>query len=171
MNAFVPEEILDALHQFMAQQSGVILATVNADQTPEVSYAPVLQSKGRFYIFVSALARHTDNLKKRAGVSLLFIEDEAKCRQIFARQRVTWQVEAQVIARSTPEWDLLMQLFQQQFGSVITMLRSLPDFSLIELVPKEANYVRGFGQAYQLTGKDLQEVRLRDGSALSTPKR
>jgi heme iron utilization protein len=37
---------------------------------------------------------------------------------------------------------------QGQFGQVVSLLRSLPDFHLFALCPESARYVAGFGQAY-----------------------
>ena len=45
----------------------------------------------------------------------------------------------------------LSSLFQRKFGKVFDMIRPLPDFVLFRLIPDGGLYVRGFGQAFEVS--------------------
>jgi putative heme iron utilization protein len=137
-----------------------ILATVDTEGNPESSYAPcVISDAGVFYVFVSLLARHTGNMLNQGAVSLMFIEEESACSNIFARRRLVYQCRAEAIERTADAWQVVMTQFDESFGKFMGALKSLPDFRLIQLTPQAGNYVTGFGKAYRLTGDDLRQVQ------------
>ena len=137
-----------------------VLATVDATGVPESSYAPcVIGDAGEIYVFVSMLARHTGNMLKQGGVSLMFIEEESSCSNIFARRRLVYQCGAEVVARDAETWPAVMTRFDERFGKFMQTLKALPDFQLFRLAPRSGSYVTGFGKAYRLTGKDLGQVQ------------
>jgi hypothetical protein len=88
----------------------------------------------------------------------LLVEDEQDSRQLFARQRVSYDCDVSTVSRDEPEYDVLLDKFQQRFGNVIDLLRSLPDFILFKLRPYQGRYVVGFGKAYQLSGDVLMTL-------------
>jgi hypothetical protein len=55
------------------------------------------------------------------------------------------------VGRETTEWRTVMSLFKRKFGKVFEMIRPLPDFTLFRLLPDDGLYVRGFGQAFEIT--------------------
>jgi putative heme iron utilization protein len=145
-------------HLIEAQQT-LLLSTCSAEFQPEIGYAPfVRDEQGRFYIFVSELARHTLNLRQNPKASVLFIEPETGCRNLFARARVVLDCSARTVAPGEPEHARQLQALQDRFGDVVALLRTLPDFHLIELTPETGHYVAGFGRAYAI---DLHSGTLR----------
>lgn len=164
------DQIADDFHAFIASFQSVILATVDQTATPDASYAPILQQNGRYYIFISELAQHTANLMNTPTASLLFIEPEEDAKQLFARKRASIQVSAQQLDREHADWTVLLDAMNNQLGGMITVLRDLADFHLFELTPIKANFVTGFGQAYQLTGDQLQTVGHRNGKGHRSSK-
>ncbi len=147
---WAPDELVGELTALRESQCSVILATVGSGGYPEASYAPyVSDERDTFYILVSQLARHTRNLEANCKASLLFIEPEDSARQIFARRRLTYRCEAELIARDAPQWAAQLAAMQRCFGAVVDQLSRLADFRLFRLVPLEGRYVRGFGQAFQ----------------------
>ena len=153
--------ISQEFHAFINQFNTLLLATTSSDGIPEASYAPYVSSQGDYYIFISELAAHTRNLAQTQRCSVMFIEDEDKTHQLFARKRATLQCEAVEITRQMPSCEPILHLFDEQFGKFFGMLRQLPDFHLYRLSPKTVSYVAGFGKAYTLTGGDLSQVALR----------
>ena len=155
--------IAEECESLVARCRSLMLATVDAHGEPWVSYAPFVRGSSReFYVFVSELARHTPNLRKHPTATVLIIEDEAESAQIFARRRVTFECDVDIIARNQADWDLIVDQFQETFGELIATLRSLADFSLVRFAPRTAVFVKGFGQAYRLQGTHLdQAVHLR----------
>ena len=132
------------------------LSTLGEDGNPHCSYAPYLhRTPGRFYIFVSRLAAHTRNLLVNKPVAIMIIADEGSTSQIFARTRVNYLCEAQRIEPNHPDYELLLDDYEQRHGNMVGLLRQLPDFILFQLHPQSGQFVMGFGQAYTLTGDNL----------------
>ena len=151
-----PETDLDALR---SRCRSLILATLNADGNPQASPAPfVRDAQGRYCVFVSGLSPHTAHLASARPLGILLAEDEADTLQIFARRRLSHTCTVEEIGRGAADWDACLAQFGERFGSVVDLLRGLPDFRLFRLTPKTGRFVRGFGQAYRVVGGSLQPI-------------
>jgi len=138
-------------HKFQSAFRSVLMATVNQDGVPEASYAPyVMDDDGRYYVFVSGLARHTHDLQETGHVSLQFIENEDAAQNLFARRRLTLLCDVSAIPRASPVHEEILEHFTQRFGRFVNTLRGLPDFQLFRLTPRSGLYVCGFGQAFRV---------------------
>jgi putative heme iron utilization protein len=145
--------------QFPAEFASIIISTVNSQGIPNASYAPFVRDDSQnIYIYVSGLATHTQNLHIHPYVSVLFIEDETKTKQIFSRRRLTFDCLATLIERETSEWGIITQEFQERFGNIIEILSSLPDFRVFQLTPTGGKFVTGFGEAYNISGDNLNQI-------------
>lgn len=146
--------------KYVTTKQSLMMATVNQDCVPDVSYAPfVVDDDFNVYIFVSDIVERTRNLIANGKASLLFIEDESGCKHIFARKRVTMQAEAVSVKASDQQLPEIQQLFHDKFGEFVNLeIISKSDFHLIKMTPLEAGLTKGFGLAFRLTGKGLQEV-------------
>ena len=154
------EDVLVECHGFRTSFTTLVMATVNNDARPEASYAPYVEdADGAFYVFISELSQHTSNLREKPTASVLFIEDEAQASHLFSRRRLTLSCECMHVPRSDQRWSGILDHFKQRFGELIDVLRGLEDFHLFRLKPQTGTYVRGFAQAYELTGPDLQAIR------------
>ncbi len=159
-----PAELQSEAIAFRDRFQTVILATAGADGTPESSYAPhVIDDAQDIYLFISDLAQHTRNLRANPRASLMYIASEADSANLFARQRLILDCTAKFLERTDPVWPAIMGRFDERFGKMMGLLRSLPDFHLVRLTVERGNYVRGFAQAYALTGKTLEIDHLRRG--------
>lgn len=127
---------------------------------PEASYTPFLYEDGDFYILISELAGHTENLIAHPTVGVMLIEDEEKSRNLFARTRLTLQCRAVKVKAETEEQSRLLDLYQQRHGDTVALLRTLPDFHLFRLSPDTGRFVIGFGRAFRvaLPGFELQPI-------------
>ena len=147
------------LQQLLSHCQSLQLASLTADGKPAISYAPFIQdSQGNFYIFISQLASHTQDLLQQSKAAVMLIADERDTRQIFARTRVSYDCEAFAIQRDAPEYAALLDAMQARFGEVVGVLRGLGDFVLFKLKPTSGRFVLGFGQAFILTGDNLQTL-------------
>ena len=154
--------VLPAYRALIASFKTVLIASTSTQNIPEASYAPYLELEGRYYIFISELAVHTQNLLQTHVCSLLFIEDEAHTKNLFARQRVSLQCRAEALERNSTAYLPILALFHERFGKLIPLLQTLPDFHLFCLTPNSGNYVAGFGKAYSLSGSDLGQWQHRN---------
>ena len=136
----------------------LMLATVDADGMPNVSYAPFALGQEGYYVLISDIARHARNLKQVPKVSLMLIEDEANARQLYARQRLTFDASVRIVERDSEEWPLGVAALLARHGEIVAGLSKMEDFTLFCLQPQMGLYVKGFGQAYRVNPHDLIDV-------------
>ncbi len=134
--------------ELIARTHSVILATVDAEGTPNSSYAPFVQVENSFYILVSFMARHTKNLAEGRKTSIMFIEDESSAKQIYARERLTIEATTAQIERDSDTWNQVVSQLKETHGKVVEVISEMKDFILIALNPVKGAYVNGFGSAY-----------------------
>ena len=135
------------------------LATLTAEGKPNASYSPfVIDEQGNFYIFVSQLASHTQDLLANPQASILLIQDEAQTKQIFSRRRINYQCDVEVVSDESTEYVPMLDALENRFGKIVELLRTLPDFILFRLKPTQGQYVKGFGKAYKLVGDGLLKL-------------
>ena len=144
---------------FLAKFNSLQLSTIGEKGQPEISYAPfVIDHNNNFYIYVSTLARHTANMHNDGRVGIMLIEGEEVAENIFARKRVIFECDSEVVDRETEVWREKMLLFDQLAARLMETLRRLTDFRLLRLRPKSGLFVKGFGKAYQISGARMDEL-------------
>ncbi len=145
------------VREFRDSRKTLQLATISESGVPNASYAPFAFDSKAYYILVSDLAAHGKNLKNNRCVSILMIEDESTCKNIFARKRLSFDTTAQLISRNTADWDSGINAMTSRLGDMINGLSQLGDFNLYRLVPESGRYVKGFGQAFTVSGEEMLE--------------
>lgn len=134
--------------ELIERTKSVILATVDAEGTPNSSYAPFVQVGNTLYVLVSFMARHTKNLADGRKTSVMFVEDESATKQIYARERLTIEASASQIERDSETWNTVVAKLKENHGKVVEVISEMGDFILIALQPVKGSYVNGFGSAY-----------------------
>ncbi len=162
-------DVMAEFRNFHHEFETLLMATCNAHGEPDASYAPYIEHLGNYYVYVSELATHTENLTSTGRCSVLFIENETAAKHVFARRRVTLRCEAEDIPRDTQHFEQVLDLFVARFGKFMTMMRKLADFHLFRLQPQSGGYVAGFAQAYTLSGENLNEIRHRNEKGHRSP--
>jgi putative heme iron utilization protein len=140
--------ITPKVKELIERTKSVILATVDAEGTPNSSYAPFVQVGNTLYVLVSFMARHTKNLADGRKTSVMFIEDESATKQIYARERLTVEASASQIERDSETWNTVVTKLKENHGKVVEVISEMGDFILIALQPVKGSYVNGFGSAY-----------------------
>ncbi|ART83692.1 heme utilization protein HutZ [Oceanisphaera profunda] len=152
------------IREFRDATRTLVLATVDANGTPNVSYAPFALLEDGYYILISEMARHTKNLLENPKISLMMVEDEQDSRTLFARKRLTFEATPELVQRDTPAWQAGIEALHERFQETVLGLSQLEDFHLYRLVPIKGLFVKGFGQAFAVSGDDLVDVlHLTDG--------
>jgi putative heme iron utilization protein len=136
--------------------SSAQLATLSQKGLPAASHAPLVWFESHCYLFLSELASHTRHLRNNPAISLILIETESS--NAFARQRITLQGEVEVIAREEPLFKSVLQQFHHQFGDVMQVIEPLADFYLFQVNADSGRFIRGFGQAYEIGGDNLDQL-------------
>ena len=153
------ESLEQSFNNFKQSVKTLQLSTLTVEGKPNASYSPfVVDKQGNFYIFVSQLAGHTQDLLANQQASILLIQDEADTRQIFARRRISYQCDVESVSDESSDYLPMLNALEERFGNVVELLRTLPDFILFKLRPYKGQYVKGFGKAYKLVGDGLLEL-------------
>ncbi len=152
------------IQEFRQSRQTLQLATVDSEGKPNVSYAPFVQNQDGYFVLISEIARHARNLQAQPQVSIMMIEDEDSSKQLFARKRLTFDASAIVVERDSEQWQQAIAQLKGRFGEIIDGLSQLQDFVLFNFKPEQGLFVKGFGQAYQVSGDDLVDfVHLEQG--------
>lgn len=151
------------LKEFINSFKSCVLSTIDEEGNPFTSYAPYVNKNGKYYVYISSMARHTKNLEKNEKLSLFFIEDEISCENIFGRKRVVLQCSSKKLVRDTKEFEELVAEFEKRHGSTMNMLKAMKDFAFFEFTPFNGEAVFGFGQAYNIGGTNFDELIEREG--------
>jgi len=151
MNEISQQEHINNYQQLIKSQQTLILSTVTEQGKPESSYAPYVRDKqGVFYIYVSELASHTQNMLKTATASILFIQPEKACKNLFARERVVFDCSVSEVQKQDECYYKQMLIMKGELGETVELLQSLPDFHLLALTPINGKYIAGFGKAFSI---------------------
>lgn len=153
------ETALSEMGMLIETVKSVILASVDTNEYPLSSYAPVYVDQNRcFYVYISSMAKHTSQIRRSAKVGVMLIEDESVADNLFARKRLTVDCVAEVIARDSKDWKDLISKMEMRHGDTMSSLKGMIDFDLFRLTPSEGRLVLGFGRAYRVFGDGLQEI-------------
>ncbi len=146
------EDALKRLETFNDDKQSIVISSADENGVPFVSYSPFVEDKDfNMYIIISGGVKHAHNLSKTKQASIMTIQDESQCKNIYARERFYGLVEAEKFEENDSREAEIMELFVAKFGPHVKMLTKMPDFRIYKLVPKEANLVLGFGSAYSVS--------------------
>ena len=137
--------------KLLSSRKTLVMATADKNGAPNVSYAPFVHRAPPLYVYTSSLSRHTTNMLETAKGERHVNRRRSADENFFARKRFSCQCSVEVVGRETTEWRTVMSLFKRKFGKVFDMIRPLPDFTLFRLIPDGGLYVRGFGQAFEVS--------------------
>ena len=146
------------IQEFRQACKTLMLATCDAAGQPNVSYAPFAWNEHGYFVLISEIARHARNLKLRPQLSFMLIEDEQLSRQLYARRRLTFDASAALVARDSLMWQAGIQALQERHGALVADLANMADFSLFCLQPESGLYVKGFGQAFEVSGQGAVDI-------------
>lgn len=146
------------INELLQQQQSCCLATLDEAGQAHASYSPFAFNieKNELYLILSELSEHCLNLLARPGVSVLIMEDEADSKQIFARRRVQYAMQARECVDTT-EHETIINALKQRHGGIIDLLNGLTDFHVFKLVSNGGRYIEGFGKAYTSDNSSLTE--------------
>lgn len=149
--------LLPEIEAFREDCQSLQLATLNGDH-PHASYAPFAYAEGDYFILISDIAQHGQNLKTAKSVSFMMLEDESSAKSIFARRRLSYESVASCIDKKSELGVAALSALEARFGEMITQLSQLNDFNLYQLKSLKGRYVKGFGKAFELSGNELLDI-------------
>ena len=151
-------QLIDEYVNFMKEAKSVYISSINEYGKPEISYSPcVVDDKKNTYIIVSDLSKRTSSLVQERDVSLMFIEPEDQCKELYVRTRLLFDCSTVQIERLSDTWNEQVTIFLKKFGDIIGVLTSLADFKMFSFKPLHGTYVKGFGKAYTINVGEPQD--------------
>jgi len=109
-----------------------------------------------FYVHVSRLAWHTQDMQHDARVALSVAETDDQRADPFTLMRVTIRGEASSIASDAAEFPALKQDWLARFPAQAINFE-LADFSFWKISPRDARFVAGFGRIHNLSAAELAQ--------------
>ena len=103
-----------------------------------------------FYVHVSRLAWHTQDMQHDRRVALSIGETDDRRPDPFTLMRVTIRGEAADLKQDLAMKDPWLQRFPEQAINF-----QLADFSFWRIVPRDARFVAGFGRIHNLSATEL----------------
>ena len=153
------------LNEFLEPLKSLTISSLDEKGYPFSSYAPFVKYNGKYYVYLSLMAKHSSNLTKNKIASIFFCEDEQDCKNIFGKKRVSIQCETKKLEQDTPEETNILDEFRKKFGTEMPdMLKRMGDFYLFEFTAFYGEAVFGFGKAYNLGGENFEEFVQREST-------
>jgi heme iron utilization protein len=110
-----------------------------------------------FYLHVSHLAQHTQDMEKDKHVSLMIFEPDDGREDPQSLARVTIRGNAEAMPMGVPGYMPARDLFLARFPRSGPMFE-FGDFDLWRILPKGGRFVAGFAKAFNLTADSLLEA-------------
>jgi len=148
----VEPDTLTALARLIRTERIAHLATLRqgAPMASMTLYLPAPDFSA-FYVHVSRLAWHTQDMAQDARVALSIAETDDDRADPFTLMRVSIRGEAVMLSGEQSELkDSWLKRFQEQAINF-----RLADFSFWRIAPRDARFVAGFGRIHNLSAADL----------------
>jgi len=145
-------ETAGLLKRLIARERIAHLGTLRGG-APMVSMTLYLAEKdsSAFYVHVSRLAWHTQDMTQDGRVALSIGESDDRRADPFTLMRVTIRGEATQI-QDGPQ-DAWLARFPEQAINF-----TLADFSFWKITPRDARFVAGFGRIHNLSATELRQT-------------
>ena len=140
------------LGQLIRSERIAHLATLR-DAAPMVSMTLYMPERdfSAFYVHVSCLAWHTQDMQRDPRVALSISERDDARADPFTLMRVTLRGDAEQISGGPREaW--LARFPEQEINF------RLADFSFWKITPRDARFVAGFGRIYNVSAAELKTL-------------
>jgi len=144
-----------ALANLLRKERIAHLATLRAG-APMASMTLYLPDEAfsAFYVHVSRLAWHTQDMLQDPRVALSIAETDDRRADPFTLMRVSIRGDASQLARDN---QALKARWLERFPEQAINFE-LADFSFWQITPRDARFVAGFGRIHNLSAADLQQV-------------
>lgn len=141
---------MDSLRSLISKERIAHLGTLR-NGAPMVSMTLYLPEHdfSAFYVHVSRLAWHTQDMTHDARVALSIAETDDRRADPFTLMRVTIRGEAQRIDQGPK--DAWLARFPEQAINF-----ELADFSFWRITPRDARFIAGFGRIHNLSAAELR---------------
>lgn len=151
-------EAQETLAQLIRSRQTASLGTLQND-APLVSMVMYAASPdfAEFYIHISQLAVHTQNIIAHPQVSLMICEPESGSKNPQTLARISILGGAEVISADESEYEAIRSRYLDKYPPSAFNFQ-LGDFLLYRIKPQSARFVAGFGKIFNVTPKDISKT-------------
>ena len=110
-----------------------------------------------FYVHVSRLAWHTQDMQHDARVALSIAETDDRRADPFTLMRISIRGDAAQLANDAAEFESLKAAWLARFPEQAINFQ-LADFSVWKITPRDARFVAGFGRIHNLSAGELRAI-------------
>lgn len=149
------------MNELLEKQQSLLISSLSPNGVPEVSYAPFVMKDKSVYVYLSKLANHNPNLTENPQCSVMAILDESETKNIFARERISFECVAKKSETINQE---IEELYIDRHGRKnYEHIKTAHDFDWFELEIQKGRLVQGFGKAFDVTIEDgeFQQTHIR----------
>ena len=107
-----------------------------------------------FYVHVSRLAWHTQDMQHDSRVALSIAETDDRRADPFTLMRVTIRGDAENLSNESAPFEELKMSWLKRFPEQAINFQ-LADFSFWKIAPRDARFVAGFGRIHNLSAAEL----------------
>lgn len=149
MKQLTEDEIKDTFKNFHKTIFSLILSTTNKDNSAHTSYSPYIKIDNKYYAVMSSQMPHYKNIINTKAAHIMILEDEKDAFNIYARKRLYFDATCKEVKLSD-----YYSYFEDRYKEELSFIKTMKDFTLIELTPKIRSIVLGFGSAYMMNEKE-----------------
>jgi putative heme iron utilization protein len=151
----VDAETSALLKSLLTKERTAHLATLRAG-APMASMTLFMPERdfSAFYVHVSRLAWHTQDMLQDARVALSIAQTDDGRADPFTLMRVT--VRGEALQLKSPDQELKSRWLQRFPEQAINF--QLADFSFWSIAPRDARFVAGFGRIHNISSKELEAI-------------
>ncbi len=110
-----------------------------------------------FYLHLSRLAVHTQNLQAEARASLMIAQPDRGTGDPQALPRVSLQATAEALAKDSSECAAAQARYIEKFPESAPIF-DLADFDLYRLTPHEGRFIAAFGRILRVSAEHLRQA-------------
>ena len=115
------------------------------------------QDFSAFYVHVSRLAWHTQDMLQDGRVALSVAESDDRRTDPFTLMRVTVRGEALNLPNGEGPFSRLKKAWLERFPAQAINFE-LTDFSFWKIAPRDARFVAGFGAIHNISAQELARI-------------
>lgn len=147
------DAIAREIEAFKDTFNSILLASLSPQNLPHLSYSPLLRYEGAYYLYISEVAQHFANLQANPkSAQVMFIQDEKEAQMLLARKRLTYDVSVEFLPRDEL-FEKVYDSFESRVGKGggVSAVRGMLDFHIVRVHFGQGRFVKGFGQAYEIS--------------------
>lgn len=148
-NELTPDQIKSGVNDLKCSNSTLVLSTKTKNGNAEVSYAPFIIVDGVYYIILSKIASHYDNIFEGNLFQGMILQDESSAVNTFFRKRIIFNFLFDTLC---DDYEVINK-FSSIHGELVETVLKL-NFNIFKLTMIDGRVVLGPGQAYKFDNKE-----------------